>query len=122
MSETSAYKEFSGKDVDEAIEMACDFFNSQRERLEIEIVSGGSTGIFGLVGKKKAVIRARRRGRAALDPEMFPEAGTREEEPSPAGPAQAAPAAGPERAAGKMAAPRPETRPAQATEDRKSVV
>lgn len=54
-------KTFSAKSVDEAMEEACRFFGVPREKLEIEIVSGGSSGIFGLVGKKKAEIRARRR-------------------------------------------------------------
>lgn len=57
----SKSKEFQGKTLDEAIETACDFYNLQRSRLEIEIISGGSTGIFGLMGKKSATIRARPR-------------------------------------------------------------
>lgn len=52
----SDFKEFTGKDVDEAIERACRHFDAKREKLELEILSGGSTGIFGLVGKKKAVV------------------------------------------------------------------
>lgn len=57
----SDFNTFTGKTVDDAIGEACRFFSSERERLEIEIISGGSTGIFGLVGKKKAQIKARRR-------------------------------------------------------------
>ena len=56
----SAYKEFQGKTVDQAIEAACRFFDAGRDALEIEIVSGGSSGIFGL-GAKKATVRAVRR-------------------------------------------------------------
>jgi spoIIIJ-associated protein len=56
----SAYKEFQAKTVDQAIEDACRFFAVDRAALEIEIVSGGSAGIFGL-GAKKAAIRAIRR-------------------------------------------------------------
>ncbi len=55
------YVEFSGKDVDEAISNACKFFSIDRSQLEIEIVSGGSSGIFGLVGVKKAKIKAQKR-------------------------------------------------------------
>ncbi len=55
------YVEFSGKDVDEAISNACKFFSIDRNQLEIEIVSGGSSGIFGLVGVKKAKIKAQKR-------------------------------------------------------------
>ncbi len=53
-------KEFQAKTVDQAIEDACRFFAVERNALEIDIVSGGSSGIFGL-GAKKAVIRAARR-------------------------------------------------------------
>ncbi|WP_147822141.1 RNA-binding cell elongation regulator Jag/EloR [Salidesulfovibrio onnuriiensis] len=63
----SDFKEFQGKTLDEAIETACDFYNLQRNKLEIEIIKGGSTGIFGLVGVKKAVVKARPRG--AVDTE-----------------------------------------------------
>ena len=56
----NTYKDFQAKTVDQAIDDACRFFAVGREALEIEIVSGGSSGIFGL-GAKKATIRARRR-------------------------------------------------------------
>ncbi|MBE1423885.1 spoIIIJ-associated protein [Desulfomicrobium macestii] len=56
----NTYKDFQAKTVDQAIDDACRFFATQREALEIEIVSGGSSGIFGL-GAKKATIRAKRR-------------------------------------------------------------
>jgi spoIIIJ-associated protein len=65
----SEFNTFSGKTVDDAINEACRFFATERDKLEVEILSGGSTGIFGLVGKKKAQVRARRRvdpGLAAL--------------------------------------------------------
>jgi spoIIIJ-associated protein len=58
MSET---REFSGKSVDDAIRAACDHFDLDREKLEIEIIDGGSSGIFGLMGVKKARITARPR-------------------------------------------------------------
>lgn len=57
----SDFKEFPGKDLDEAIESACDYFNLKRDRLEIEILSGGSSGIFGIMGVKKAMVKARPR-------------------------------------------------------------
>ena len=57
----SDFKEFQGKDLDEAIESACDYFNLKRDRLEIEIQSGGSSGIFGIMGVKKATVKARPR-------------------------------------------------------------
>ncbi len=55
-------KEFQGKNLDEAIEAACKHYDLKRDKLEIEILSGGSSGIFGLVGVKKATVRAKPRG------------------------------------------------------------
>lgn len=49
--------EFEEKSVEEAIEMACQELKLPREKLEIEIVSKGSSGIFGIVGARKAKIR-----------------------------------------------------------------
>lgn len=57
----SDFKEFQGKDLDDAIESACDYFNLKRDRLEIEILAGGSSGIFGIMGVKKAKVQARPR-------------------------------------------------------------
>jgi spoIIIJ-associated protein len=50
--------EFEGKTIDEAIEKACSEFGVPREKLNVEIVSEGSPGFFGL-GAKRAKIRAR---------------------------------------------------------------
>ena len=44
----SDFNTFTGKTVDDAIGEACRFFAIERDRLEVEIISGGSTGIFGL--------------------------------------------------------------------------
>jgi len=49
--------EFEGKTVEEAIQKACEALNAKQEDLEIEIISEGSTGIFGLMGLKKAKIK-----------------------------------------------------------------
>ena len=54
------FKEFQGKDLDGAIEEACGYFNTAREKLEIEIVQDAKSGIFGIVGARKAMVRARR--------------------------------------------------------------
>ncbi len=51
------FQEFAGKSTEEAIENACAHFQVSPEQLEIEIVSVGSPGIFGL-GGRKAKIRA----------------------------------------------------------------
>jgi spoIIIJ-associated protein len=51
------FQEFEGKSTEEAIELACEHFKVPPEKLEIEIVSVGSPGLFGL-GSRKAKIRA----------------------------------------------------------------
>ncbi|SHN49388.1 protein jag [Desulfovibrio litoralis] len=56
----SNYTEFQGKTLDLAINAACTFFDVSRDKLEIEIVNDAKSGIFGLVGVKKATIRAKR--------------------------------------------------------------
>lgn len=55
----SEYKEFSGKSLDEAISEARSYFDAPREKLEIDIIEDAKTGIFGIVGARKARIRAR---------------------------------------------------------------
>ncbi|CAN2040027.1 spoIIIJ-associated protein [Candidatus Magnetomoraceae bacterium gMMP-15] len=51
------YIEFDGKTADNAVQKACNELNLKKERLEYDVISYGSTGIFGLVGTKKARIR-----------------------------------------------------------------
>jgi len=51
------FQEFEGKSTEETIENACAHFQVSPEQLEIEIVSVGSPGLFGL-GGRKAKIRA----------------------------------------------------------------
>ncbi|MFA5112537.1 MAG: RNA-binding cell elongation regulator Jag/EloR [Desulfobaccales bacterium] len=60
------FLEFEGKTTEEAIDSACAFFEVTPEQLEIEIISVGSSGIFGL-GGRKAKIRAARREEAEED-------------------------------------------------------
>ena len=52
-------KEFLGKTLDAAIAEACSYYDVPREKLEIEIIEDAKTGIFGIVGARKAKIRAR---------------------------------------------------------------
>ena len=49
--------EFSAKNVDKAIENACDELNLSPDKIKYDILSHGSSGIFGLAGVKKAKIR-----------------------------------------------------------------
>ncbi len=52
-----ANHEFEGKTKEEAVRRACEKLHVTEEQLEIEVLSYGSTGIFGLVGARKAQIR-----------------------------------------------------------------
>jgi spoIIIJ-associated protein len=49
--------EFEGKTVEHAVDDACKKLNFNKEDLKYAVLSYGSTGIFGLVGTKKARIR-----------------------------------------------------------------
>jgi spoIIIJ-associated protein len=48
--------EVEGKTVEEAIAKACDELQVPKEKLSIEVISNGSSGVFGLMGVKKAKI------------------------------------------------------------------
>ena len=49
--------EFEGKTREEAARNACEALGISEDELDIEVISYGSTGIFGLVGVKKAKIK-----------------------------------------------------------------
>lgn len=55
----SNFKEFQAKNLDQAIQDACAFFGTEREKLEIEIIEDAKMGVFGLIGARKAKIRAK---------------------------------------------------------------
>ena len=50
--------EIEAKTTQEAIEKACQYFNLREHELDIEILENRSTGIFGIMGNKKAKIKA----------------------------------------------------------------
>lgn len=54
------FKEFQGRDLDECINQAMSWFDCPRDALEVDILQDAKTGIFGIVGARKARIRARR--------------------------------------------------------------
>ncbi len=49
--------EFEGKNIEKAVKKACEVLNTNVEIIKYDVISYGSTGIFGLVGTKKAKIR-----------------------------------------------------------------
>jgi spoIIIJ-associated protein len=55
----SPFIEVDGKNIDKAIEKACSRLKVPRDSLKYEVISYGSSGIFGLAGFKKARIRVK---------------------------------------------------------------
>jgi spoIIIJ-associated protein len=53
----AAGMEFEGKNVEQAVQKALNELKIEKRKLKYDVVSYGSTGIFGLVGAKKARIR-----------------------------------------------------------------
>ncbi len=51
------FSEFEGKNVEAAIEKACEELEIDTDNLKYDVISNGSSGIFGLVGVRKAKIR-----------------------------------------------------------------
>lgn len=66
--------EFEGKTVDHAVDEACKQLNLKKDDLKYDVLSYGSTGIFGLVGTKKARIRVKL-------PEKSPDGNIEEKKP-----------------------------------------
>lgn len=50
-------REFSGKDVDAAIKTACSALSVSKKELKYDVISAGASGIFGIVGRKDAIIK-----------------------------------------------------------------
>ncbi len=61
------FVEFEGKNIDQALAKASDELNLPVEKLEYDVVSYGSSGIFGLVGVRKAKIRIKSGNGTNLD-------------------------------------------------------
>ncbi len=73
--------EVSAKTVDDAITKACIELQAASDKLEIQVISEGSSGFLGFIGSKPAVIRAA--VKAAPEKELGRPAKTREKETAP---------------------------------------
>ena len=100
--------EIEAKNVDEAIEKACREFNVPREKLNIEVLAVGSSGLLGL-GAKKARIKA---SLLTLDLPLEPEKPEKPETRPEAKPEKAERPERPARAARPGREDKPEKRPA----------
>jgi len=52
----TSYIEFEGKNIEQAVKKACSKLKINKEKIRYKVISYGSTGIFGLAGRKKAKI------------------------------------------------------------------
>jgi spoIIIJ-associated protein len=102
------FREFTGKNVEEAIRSAMAEFSSDLSDLDIEILAQGSRGILGVGGEEARILAAPKSDVAAADT-------VRAERPSPRAPRRAAPAEAEAPAAQEPTAPAAE--PAEATTD-----
>lgn len=77
------YVEVSAKTVDEAITKACIELEVSSDRLEIQVISEGSSGFLGF-GSKPAVIKVRKKEEPAWEPEEEMPVPAEEKQESPA--------------------------------------
>jgi spoIIIJ-associated protein len=52
----TSFVEFEGKNIELAVKKACGKLKIDKEQIKYKVISHGSTGIFGLAGRKKAKI------------------------------------------------------------------
>ena len=134
MASESAYQEFTGKSVEEALKIACETFKVGLADLDFEIIAPGSKGVLGMGAEPARIVAAPASAIAGSAPKRSTEptpraaapraAAPRDAEPREAAPRGAAPrAARPERSAAPRAerparAPRPERAPREEREPR----
>ena len=68
----SPTREIEGKNVDQAVQKACQLFNVSPGELKYDILSYGSSGIFGLGRTRKARIRVRLNEKAVISEDADP--------------------------------------------------
>ena len=134
MASESAYQEFTGKSVEEALKIACETFKVGLADLDFEIIAPGSKGVLGMGAEPARIVAAPASAIAGSAPKRSTEpapraaapreAAPRDVAPREAAPREAAPrAARPERSSAPRAerpvrAPRPERAPREEGEPR----
>ena len=134
MASESAYQEFTGKSVEEALKIACETFKVGLADLDFEIIAPGSKGVLGMGAEPARIVAAPASAIAGSAPKRSTEpvpraaapraAAPRDAEPREPAPREAAPrAARPERSAAPRderpaRAPRPERAPREEREPR----
>ncbi|MFM2194358.1 MAG: Jag N-terminus, partial [Chloroflexota bacterium] len=125
MASESAYQEFTGKSVEEALKIACESFKVGLADLDFEIIAPGSKGVLGMGAEPARIVAAPASAIAGSTPKRATEPAPRSAAPRVAAPrdSESRPARSgrPERAPSARAerparAPRPERadRPARA--------
>jgi spoIIIJ-associated protein len=97
------FKEFTGKNVEEAIRTAMREFASDLSDLDIEILSQGSRGILGVGGEDARILAAPKSAVAAADTVRMPEPPAMDEADADAGSAAAIPIGGDDEASEQLA-------------------
>ncbi|HEX9634724.1 MAG TPA: RNA-binding cell elongation regulator Jag/EloR [Candidatus Limnocylindria bacterium] len=97
------FREFSGKNVEEAIRTAMKEFGAELSDLDIEILSQGSRGLLGVGGEEARILAAPKSLVAAAETVRVPEPMPPEREPEQAAPSPADEAASPERSDADLA-------------------
>ena len=129
MASESAYQEFTGKSVEEALKIACETFKVGLADLDFEIIAPGSKGVLGMGAEPARIVAAPASAIAGSAPKRSTEPAPRAVAPRAAAPRDAAPrdaaprAARPERSSAPRAerparAPRPERAPREEREPR----
>ena len=127
MASESAYQEFTGKSVEEALKIACESFKVGLADLDFEIIAPGSKGVLGMGAEPARIVAAPASAIAGSTPKRATEPAPRAAAPRDAAPRDSEPrparSARPERASAARAerparAPRPERAPREAGETR----
>ncbi|MFZ9269337.1 MAG: RNA-binding cell elongation regulator Jag/EloR [Candidatus Limnocylindrus sp.] len=107
MASESAYQEFTGKSVEEALKIACESFKVGLADLDFEIIAPGSKGVLGMGAEPARIVAAPASAIAGSTPKRATEAAPRAAAPRDASPRESAPrpsrSARPERAASARA-------------------
>ena len=129
MASESAYQEFTGKSVEEALKIACETFKVGLADLDFEIIAPGSKGVLGMGAEPARIVAAPASAIAGSAPKRStesapPAAAPRETAPRDVAPREAAPRAArtarssAPRAERPVRAPRPERAPREEGEPR----
>jgi len=125
MASESAYQEFTGKSVEEALKIACETFKVGLADLDFEIIAPGSKGVLGMGAEPARIVAAPASAIAGSAPKRSTEPAPRAAAPREAAPRAERPARAPrpERTSAPRAerpprAPRPERAPREEGEPR----